>query len=84
MMSGPRLPYRDDTFDGEELGDAPASAIDAARARVDEAEEARRPAIYWNRRATFANREIRARHLQTCTRTALAASAELRRLEAGQ
>jgi len=83
-MTAARLPYRDDTFDGEDLAGPDVAGVAAARAKVADAEEAWRQAVYWNRRATPSNRDIRGRHLQACTRAALEAAAALRRLEAGQ
>lgn len=74
-----RLPYRDDSFDGDDVV-APATAdVAAARARLDRADAAWRQAVYWQRTATAANREVRRRHLDACLAEALAAAADLRR-----
>lgn len=83
-MTAARLPYRDDTFDGDDLAGPGAAVVAAARARLAEAEDAHRQSIYWMRRATAANRVIRERHLQACTRAALEAAVALRQLEVDQ
>lgn len=76
-MKHPRLPYRDDSFDEGDTAPATAALIAAAQARVDEADEAYRRAVYWMRTAKPHNREIRWKHLQRCTRFALEAAAAL-------
>lgn len=84
MSAQARLPYRDDTFDGEDAAAATAPALAEARARLAEADEAHRRAIYWMRTARPSNRAVRERHLRACARAALETAVALRRLEAGQ
>lgn len=79
-----RLPYRDDSFDGDDVvALANAAAVAAAQARVDQADEAYRQALYWNQTAKPSNRDIRRRHLEACTRAGLEAAAALRAAKAG-
>ncbi len=74
-----RLPYRDDSFDGDDVV-APATAdVAAARARLDQANAAWRQAVVWHRTATPKTREIRKRHLDRCLAEALTAAQLLRR-----
>lgn len=85
-----RLPYCDDTFDGDDQiaaaqgveGELTAvereEAVSAARARVAEADEAHRMAKFWRVRATGSNLAIRQRHLEDTARAALEAAVALR------
>jgi len=75
-----RLPYRDDSFDGDDVvalaaADAARADVAAARSRLDQANAAWRQAVIWYRTATPKTREIRKRHLDRCLAEALAAAA---------
>lgn len=78
-----RLPYKDD--DQEAMAFEPAAeratteAMETARAALARAEADHAQAVYWMRRATAGNRDVRRKHLEAMTRAALEAVVALRR-----
>lgn len=79
-MSHARLPYRDDTFDGDDVVVPAGADVAQARARLDQADAAWRRAVHWLATAKASNRAARQRHRDACLAEALAAAADLRRV----